>query len=76
MIEIVSAELSQALPPRRPVDQQRPQPLLEMTHVFADHGRRQPQLLGGGSEGAEIGDLHEDGHTRQSVHDYKPMVFL
>src|SRR5258708_28575686 len=47
-----------------------------MTHVLADHGRRQPKFLGGGGKRAEIGGLHEDGHAGQSVHDYKPVVFL
>lgn len=54
----------------RPVDQPRPQPILQPGQMGRNHGGRKRQPLGGAGEAARIHDGHENLKTCQPVHDY------
>jgi hypothetical protein len=76
MIDVVAAKLREALAAGRSIDQQRTQALLDMPHMLTDHGRGESQVLGRGSERAEVCNPDKNRHAGQPVHDYKPMVLI
>ena len=65
---IGAADLGQADPPGRAVQQPHTQPLLERLHVIADHGRRHVEPPGCGGKAFGFGDPGENRKTREAVH--------
>ena len=55
----------QAHPPRRAVDQGKPQPSFDVSQSLAHGGRRNPELAAGAAEAAAVGKRHEEAELRR-----------